>query len=86
MKVRTTITLEEKAMNALDEYASVLGLSRSAVISGMIDEAIPTLEKVTSEFKNLISKTNGDLTQKDIDKMKNRILLHMASQLNGEEI
>jgi len=86
MKSRTTITVDSESMSVLDEYADVLGLSRSAVINGMIQEAIPTLKKVTDEFRVFLDKTNGNLTAKDLDKLKSRMLLHLASQLNDEEV
>lgn len=85
MKVRTTITLDAETMDVLDEYADVLGLSRSSVINGMIEESIPTLKKVVSEFKAFLESTNGNLNQKDLDKLKSRIFLHLARQINEVE-
>lgn len=81
MKTRVTITLDKDCLDVIDDYADVLGLSRSSVISGMLTESTPTLKKVTSEFRGFLEGMKGKLTEEEFFQLKGQMLRHVVDQL-----
>jgi hypothetical protein len=48
-----TISILPEALAVVDEFAQVAGLSRSAVIQGFIDGALPTLKTAAQTLREL---------------------------------
>lgn len=76
-KLKVSVALDRDVVQVLDEYASVLGASRSRILNDMISEAIPSLKVIIDSIKALKAKPELALTDsfsQDTAKAINMIL------------
>lgn len=62
-KLKVSVALDRDVVDVLDEYASVLGASRSRILNDMVSEAIPSLKVIIDSIKAL--KANPELAMTD---------------------
>lgn len=80
-KVKKTLVLDEEVVALLDEYADLLGVSRSSVANDMLLEALPMLKVVIDELKAFLEK-NRDAVQPDLfEDLQKKLFIKVAREI-----
>lgn len=58
--IRVNAMLSVKTLSILDEYAALVGVSRSALIRGLVSEAEPALRLLLNKLKGFEHMSEGE--------------------------
>lgn len=58
--IRVNAMLSVKTLSILDEYAALVGVSRSALIRGLVSEAEPALRLLLNKLKGFKDMNEGE--------------------------
>lgn len=83
MKSKITFSLDDYIVEMIDNYATLMGMSRSAVLNQLLTTIYPSMIDLINQISPVFENPNA-YSEEDLKQMKEGVIARMIAEADGE--